>query len=115
MQRDDGSSLSLTKQGPQSSNFPWLPKAKPLRHHQRKALGCVDVFVDDEVGLGQGSPAPLKRLRQILMQVNDLVLCPNLLHEQHGKEPMSVSKMAKGDAQWTTLKVVLGWLIDALP
>ena len=32
----------------------------------------------------------------------------------HHQEPISLSKLAKGDAKWATRKVLLGWIVDTI-
>jgi hypothetical protein len=97
---------------------PQLVEALPQRHRRkrRKAQPCLhlDVFVDDELAVAQGSLARLQRIRRQLLHINDLVLRPNDEEDEHRKEPASVKKLRQGDASWSTIKVVLGWLIDSL-
>ena len=66
--------------------------------------------------IGQGTDARLNRLRRILFQINDLVFRPNDEEDDRNgrKEPASEKKMKKGDACWSTLHTILGWLIDTL-
>jgi hypothetical protein len=76
----------------------------------------TDVFVDDEIQVAQGSPARLNRIRRVLLHCNDMVFRPNDTQDKGTprRQPISESKLAKGDACWSTLKVILGWQIDAL-
>jgi hypothetical protein len=96
-----------------------LPPAST--HHKRRKgkrqpLAYADVFVDDEIMLGQGSPAKLNRLRRIMLHCNDMVFRPNDDSDDLAgrKEPVSVSKLQKGDASWATYKILLGWVVDSL-
>jgi hypothetical protein len=83
--------------------------------HQGRPVGYADVFVDDEILVGQGTPARLNKLRRILLHVNDLVFRPNDDGDSAvRREPMSLSKLAKGDGCWSTYKQVLGWIIDTI-
>lgn len=81
----------------------------------RPPLQYIDIFVDDAIGCGQGTPARLQRIRRILMGALDDVFRPLSSADPISRqEPASVKKMLKGDACWTTLKTVLGWLIDTV-
>ena len=106
---------------------PWAPsqrqarvRALPRRRRRRRdrsnrPLTYVDVFVDDEIVAAQGPPARLRRLRRQLFHINDQVMRPNDDADSPlRKNPISDSKLAKGDALWSTLKVVLGWLVDTV-
>jgi len=84
-----------------------------LSHPRRRPLGSVDVYVDDFIGVAQGSTTRLQRLRRILLDTLDDVFRPNdPLDSKYRKEPASVKKLRKGDATWATVKMVLGWIID---
>jgi hypothetical protein len=81
----------------------------------RRQLAAIDLFVDDFIGLGQGSRQRLNRIRRILLTALDQVLRPvdNQDSPAH-KEPASVKKLRQGDACWNTCKKVLGWIIDTV-
>jgi hypothetical protein len=86
-----------------------------LLPNQQRILGAIDVFVDDFIGAAQGSPRRLNRIRRILMEAIDDVLRPlDAQDPPHRKQPMSVKKLLKGDANWDTVKTVLGWVIDSV-
>ena len=73
-----------------------------------------DVYVDDFLALGQGTPSQLKTLRRHLLHSIDAVFAPLAAADTHGNEAISVKKLRKGDGSWSTLKVVLGWLLDTI-
>jgi hypothetical protein len=79
-------------------------------------LAYADVYVDDEIVLGQGSSARLHRLRNILLHVNDAVLRPNDAADRARlrAEPISEKKLLKGDGNWSTRKTILGWVVDTV-
>ena len=98
-----------------------LPPAVPipatrdpsLPSKNSRPLAAVDVFVDDFIGMAQGNTARLNRVRRILLSAIDTVFRPlDDLDSPARKEPISVKKLRKGDACWTTCKKVLGWIID---
>jgi len=80
------------------------PFQEPLEH--------VDVFVDDFIGLVQGSKRRRRNLRRTLLHAIDDVFATPLPHETNRKEPTSVKKLLKGDGSWATQKIILGWVID---
>ena len=93
-----------------------IPLARnPLLPIRQRILASIDIFVDDFLGAAQGSPRRLNRIRRILMEAIDDIFRP--LHPNDPatrREPISVSKLRKGDACWSTLKTVLGWVIDSV-
>ena len=107
-------------------HLPHQPLSTPARVHSLPrhrqplppghALAYADVFVDDEIALGQGSSARLHRLRNILLHVNDDILRPNDVSDSLTlrSEPISEKKLQNGDGNWSTRKVLLGWLIDTV-
>ena len=44
----------------------------------------------------------------------DKLFCPNNKYYIAREEPISLKKLHKGDAAWSTQKFVLGWLIDTV-
>ena len=86
---------------------PHLPKSTAL-------LGYVDIFVDDFIGLAQGSKNR-NRVRDILMTAIDEVFRPlSPADKPSRKEPISIKKLLKGDCSWATVKNVLGWIINTV-
>lgn len=75
----------------------------------------ADVFVDDEILVGQGPPSLLNRHRRRLLHLNDMVFRPNDEHDNDRRqEPVSLKKLGKGDACWATYKTILGWDVDTI-
>ena len=98
---------------PLASSVPTTPP--PAVSFLRRPLRAVDVFVDDFIGLAQGGPAQLRHVRRTLMQSVDDVFRPLSSDDNpHRTEPISVSKLRKGDGSWATCKTVLGWVIDSV-
>jgi hypothetical protein len=76
--------------------------------------GYVDVFVDDFLVMIQGTHQK-ERVRNILMNAVDQVFRANDSDDKKSRtEPISVKKLQKGDCSWSTLKTVLGWIIDTV-
>jgi hypothetical protein len=88
-------------------NAPRLVNATPLAIH--------DVYVDDFISLAQGNHKRLRTVRRLLLHTLDQVFRPlDATDSPFRQEPVSVKKLGKGDAAWTTRKVVLGWIIDTV-
>ena len=79
-------------------------------------LQTVDVYMDDFITLTQHRQAEARRaVRRTLFATIDQVLRPlSAMDNPCRKEPNSTKKLAKGDAAWSTKKVILGWLIDTV-
>jgi hypothetical protein len=78
-------------------------------------LNIVDVFMDDFISATQLPLFQRQAARRTLFECIDAVLRPlEPLDNPKRKEPNSVKKLLKGDATWTTKKVILGWLVDTL-
>ena len=111
---------TLTAPVPPSSRLPVhrpvpVPSG-PRPRRRRRPLRYADVFVDDEILVAQGNPASLNTFRRKLLHLTDRVFRPNDAADDSSirREPISLTKLDKGDACWATQKVVLGWLIDTL-
>jgi hypothetical protein len=87
---------------------------RPDNNKTRKLpLKKVDLFVDDFIGMGQGSLKELSKIRRTLLHSLDEVLRPlDSMDSSHRKEPASTKKLKQGDAAWGTRKLILGWIID---
>ncbi len=70
----------------------------------------VDVFVDDFVGLAQKHK---RRVRRTLLEAVDEVFFPlSLTDPPTRREPVSIKKLLEEDCSWSTIKLVLGWILD---
>ena len=86
----------------------------PLLTLYHRPTQVVDVFVDDFIGVAQGNTPALSRVRRTLMHTIDDVFRPLTVSDPpHRTEPISVSKLSKGDGAWCTTKQILGWTIDS--
>ena len=95
-----------------ASSLPSTRDPALLRSNPRP-VGAVDVYVDDLIAVAQGPPARLNAIRRSLLHAIDDVFRPlSSADNIHRKEPISIKKLLKGDAAWTTTKTILGWLID---
>ena len=89
-----------------SKRDPSLPTTGP-------PVQYVDIFVDDFVGLGQQPTAC--RVRKTLLHAIDHVFCPlGPDDSSFRQEPVSMKKLRQGDCSWSTIKLVLGWVIDTV-
>ena len=91
-----------------------VPKSRdPSLPTPSTPLSYIDVFVDDFLGLCQASSA--QPVRRALLHAVDLVFRPTDFYDDvNRREPVSLKKLRQGDLSWTTIKVVLGWLIDTV-
>jgi hypothetical protein len=92
-------------------------KVVPIPSHpqgpRKRPVQSYDVYMDDFLGLGQGSTQKLKLIRRRLFHCIDRVLRPLSSEDPDTwQEPISTKKLSKGDASWATRKVMLGWLVD---
>ena len=86
-----------------------------IRSRNKGPLGAVDAYVDDFILLAQGGKRRRRRLRRILFHCVDRVFRPpDVADDEWKKDPNSVKKLRKGDGSFTTVKVVLGWLLDTV-
>lgn len=68
--------------------------------------------MDDFLALAHGRHNR-QRVRQTLLHTVDAVFRPNDYYDPvYRREPVSLSKLRKGDCSWSTLKTVLGWVIN---
>ena len=88
----------------------------PGMARRNKPLKYADVYVDDEILVAQGNAPDLNRFRRQALHINDRIFRPNDLHDNptSRREPISMKKLAKGDACWSTRKLILGWLLDTI-
>lgn len=107
----DYSDLTCGPTGDRSLPRPPSVTTMPLR----RPLTYTDVYVDDFISVVQGSKRRRRLARRILMHTIDQIFRP--LSPSDGpahKEPISVKKLRQGDASWTTVALVLGWVVDTL-
>ena len=78
-----------------------------------RILSKFDIYVDDYLGVVQGTSQRRAAVRRVLLHAVDRLLRP-LSADDHParKEPISVKKLQQGDAYWSTRKLMLGWLLD---
>jgi hypothetical protein len=80
-----------------------------------RPLSYVDVYMDDFLALAQGHGGQRNHVRATLFHAIDRILRP--LHPTDSsfrKQPISMKKLHKGDAKWSTRKVLLGWIVDTI-
>lgn len=100
---------------PQALSPKAVPSRNPLLVPLPRALAAVDVFVDDFLVAAQGSPRALTRTKRTLLHAIDDVFRPLAPSDpSYRTEPISTSKLAKGDGAWSTRKKLLGWTVDSL-
>ena len=84
----------------------------PLLLHSGPAT-YVNVFMDDFIGLAQGSPSLCQHVCCCILHTVDQVFAPATADTPNHKEPVSEKKTLKGDSSWTQCKEILGWMLDS--
>jgi hypothetical protein len=98
----------LVETVPSTTALP-VPEHLPIREWKPKALAKFDVFVDDFIGVGQGDPARLKEIQQVLLHTIDELFSPvDDQDSEHHNSPSSTKKLSKGNAPWATQKSFCG-------
>ena len=96
----------------------WQPL--PEEHSARRAWAealqqFVDVYLDDLLGLTQGSPEQRLRVGRAILHSLDAVFRPiDAEDSSYRQTPASIKKLEKGDGRFLTRKEVLGWIIDTV-
>ena len=80
----------------------------------RRPVAYVDVFVDDFVGLAQGSNSKQRVRRTLLHAIDDVFRPVDGKDSPSRQEPVSIKKLRKGDSSWGTIKLALGWVINTV-
>jgi hypothetical protein len=100
-----------------------VPTPQTLQHgdrpkgatHYSKPLAVWDVYIDDFPGLVQGGSRTRRRVKQDLIHTLETVLRPlDDADSYHRQEPDSLKKMANGESALSTVKVILGWVVDPM-
>ena len=72
-------------------------------------LQCLEVYMDDLMAATQGDKAQQKRVTErTLLSLKKKI--PSLPAER--KDSVSLKKDLQGETDWTTLKEILGWLVN---
>ena len=102
-----------TQPGPlQAPSLP-PPAPKVSNRPRSEALRDIDVFVDDFIGIAQGSRRQIRNLRRTILHAIDDVFDKPLPGESRN-EAASVKKLLQGDGSWATRKLILGWILDTV-
>ena len=79
-----------------------------------KPLEYINMFVDNFLALAQGKRAQ-KRVRRILTKAIDDVFRPMDFYDKlEWRDPISIKKLKKGDCSWSTIEVMLEWILDTV-
>ena len=97
-----------------NQSLPQPLQRDPSLPYNGKHLKYVDVFVNNFIALMQGKHNA-SEVRSILMHAVNAVFRPNDFFDKlNRREPISLQKLRQGNCSWSTLKLVLGWIIDAV-
>ena len=90
-------------------------RTRTRRTTRRGPLTQVDLYMDDYIGLAQGTPRRRRWVRRVLFHAVDEIFRPNDKADSSlRRDPISIKKLLKGDGAWETVKVILGWLLDTV-
>ena len=108
-----------THQGIEPSLMPTLvPPFKPKPDIRPPLLlhvgpvAHVDVYMDDFIGLAQGSQELCQDTRRCIMHSIDQIFAQPDERTPTRKELVSENKMNKGDGSWNQQKEILVWILD---
>ena len=116
-----GASTSLPS--PASNQPPTIQQyCQSLPHHRDPSLPSrldflqyIDVFVDDFIGLAQGGRKNRGHVRRVLLHAIDSIFRPlDKDDDPLRREPVSMKKLLQGDCTWSTIRNVLGWIVDSV-
>ena len=78
-------------------------------------IAYTDVYLDDLIGVVQGSDKELLRLTRVILHSIDRIFRPlEPTDRPQRQEPISLKKLLKGDGQLSTQKEILGWMLDTV-
>lgn len=97
-----------------SPSYTNVPTARdPSLPYPLTLLQYIDVFVDDFIALA--TPGNRNHVRDTLLHAIDSVFRPNDFYDsEYRREPVSLKKLRKGDCSWSTIKLVLGWIVNTV-
>jgi hypothetical protein len=106
--------LHCTKRHKDQENLFTTIKPDPSLPRPAPPTKEVDVYVDDFIAVAQGNTSQLAAMRDTLLHSIDQVFQPNDEEDAKRAEPVSLKKLDKGDASWSTKHTILGWDIDTV-
>ena len=80
----------------------------------QSCIDYFDVYVGDFITLHQGMLAMCLVSTQKLFHCIDTFFCPNDTDDRVRQEPNSIKKLRRGDAWFTYVKTILGWVIKSI-
>ena len=82
------------------------PQARP------EALECVEFYLDDFIGIVQGGQEERTQMTIHLFHTVNSLFRLNNTNDKDCLNPISIKKLKKVKARWSTTETVLGWSID---
>lgn len=74
----------------------------------------IESFIDDFI-LMLSKVSHFRRLSRVALHgIHSVFPLPSVTGNKDGKEPVLLKKLRQGDGDWTTKKVILGWLLDGV-
>ena len=81
-------------------------------HARATARAHAEVYLNYFIGITQGGAKERRQMTRHLFCAIDELFRPNDKDDIAQEEPISLKKLRKGDAAWSTKKVILRWAID---
>ena len=75
-------------------------------------LSRLELYLYNFIGIIQGGAEEWRQMKKHLFCSIDLLFRPNNPLDMAREKPISLKKLVKCGAQWSTKKTVLGWAID---
>ena len=88
------------------------PRDQPPLHILLRPLAHVNIFIDNFIGLAQGSKQWCQNVQQCILHAVNQVFSKRTPTTLQWKEAVSQRKLEKGDGGWSRQKEVLGWNLD---
>jgi hypothetical protein len=81
--------------------------------NSKKFLTLFEVFVDDFIGAtNNGAYNHLRQVSRSMIHGIHSIFPPPEISKHNGEDPISESKIAKGEGLWSTEKEILGWIFN---
>ena len=83
-------------------------------HARATSLAHVKIYLDDFISIVQVGPTERRQITGHLFRAIDDLFRHNDKDNIVREEPIFLKKLRKGDATWSTQKIVFGWSIDTV-
>jgi hypothetical protein len=89
------------------------PEDQPNKSQKTKEITLIEVFVDDFIGATNNTtPSHLTKISKAMIHGVHSIFPPANVSGHNGQDPVSHSKLIKGEGLWSFQKEVLGWILN---